>query len=511
MALYRIQGNAEKAQGIYYEFDPNAEPLGVGGMGTVYKGRCVNERTRSTRNVAIKFMYSDLPEYAIEKARREAAIQFRHENLVEMLGFIETESKSVLGETQHHYHVVSELLQGVPLDQLLTGKLTDQKGQVVPYAEKLYKDYQNDPEHFAVMVVKNILSGLSLMHDNGYIHRDIDPTNIMVTTEGKIKLIDFGIAKKFNNLNTTDRHLTQAGQFVGKAEYAAPELVLGSINEQNQTTDLYAVGIVLYQLIVGHVPFHGDRSDVLQMQLHSSMPLSKIKNKGLREIIKKATAKSRSKRYQSAAEFRVALDQLNAVQQAGFEWKNVYTYACAGVAACAILAFVLPGLFKNGEPETVAPTYATAVNLLHQPDHSAEGLEMLEELSADGDAEATYLLSRLYFKSKLINDYKPDSLAQLQRSAKIVTDNEKAHRLLVSAVELDNNNYPALFELACDYWKADQRTEAVPERNGTEAEELFVKARQQADANGDTQYVEMIDNYLESVNRWKEKLKSIKN
>ena len=264
MALYRIQGKAEKQKGIYYEFDSGDEPLGEGGMGKVYKGRCIDEVTGKSRFVAVKFMFSDLPPYAIEKARREAAIHFRHDNLIEMLGFIETESKTVLGEPLHHYHVVSELLEGVSLDKMFEGKLTDQQGHYVPYAEKLYKDYQQDVNHFAVVLIKSILSGLMAMHDAGYIHRDIDPTNIMITTDGHIKLIDFGIAKKMNSLTSHDKHLTQAGQFIGKPEYASPELVLGAISEQNQTTDIYAVGILLFQCIVGHVPFEGDRSDVLQ-------------------------------------------------------------------------------------------------------------------------------------------------------------------------------------------------------------------------------------------------------
>ena len=116
MSLYKIQGKAERQQGIYYEFNSEDKPLGEGGMGKVYKGRCVDEKSGQSRDVAIKFIYSDLPSYAIEKARREASIHFRHENLVEMLGFIETESKSVIGEPEKHYHVVSELLEGVSLD-----------------------------------------------------------------------------------------------------------------------------------------------------------------------------------------------------------------------------------------------------------------------------------------------------------------------------------------------------------------------------------------------------------
>ena len=192
MSLYKIQGRTEKLKGIYYEFNSDDEPLGEGGMRKVYKGRCVDESTGKSRYVAVKFLYSDLPPYAIEKARREAAIQFRHDNLIEMLGFIETEGRTVLGEPVRHYHVVSELLEGVSLDKMFEGKLTNQQGHFVPFAEKLFKDYQQDVNHFAVEIIKNILSGLMTMHDAGYIHRDIDPTNIMITTDGHIKLIDFG-------------------------------------------------------------------------------------------------------------------------------------------------------------------------------------------------------------------------------------------------------------------------------------------------------------------------------
>lgn len=494
MSLYKIQGKSERLKGIYYEFNSDDEPLGEGGMGKVYKGRCVDEKTGRSQNVAVKFMYSDLPPYAIEKARREAAIQFRNDNLIEMLGFIETEGKSVLGETVHHYHVVSELLQGVSLDKMFEGKLTDQQGHLVPFAEKLYKDYQQDANHFAVEIIKNILSGLMTMHDAGYIHRDIDPTNIMITTDGKIKLIDFGIAKKMNSLTTHDKHLTQTGQFVGKPEYAAPELVLGAINEQNQTTDIYAVGILLFQCIVGHVPFEGDRSDILQKQLHSPLPLKLIKHSGLRKIIAQATDKSRSKRFQSAAEFRVALERLDLSKDA-FEWKPLYNYIIGGVVACMIGIFVLCMKPSPPAPDSAPMTLNT--------------LEVLQEQSGKGDANATYLLSRLYFRSKLQDDYCPDSIRVMQKNLNIQCDNIKAHRLLQDAVKQGPRNYQALYELACDYWKADQRTEAVSARDGDKAEQYFNLARNYATEANDSCYLQMIDAYLADVSTWRENIKAM--
>lgn len=212
MSLYRLQGKAEKRRGIFYEFDSAEEPLGVGGMGKVYKGWCVDENTHSRKLVAVKFMFDELQWQApqtIERARREASIQIKHENLVEMLGFIETEEKNVIGEVQKHYHVVSELLEGIMLDDLLQGRIVDRTGRIMPFAQKLYNDYQRDVNHFAIYIIRSVLSGLMALHDAGYIHRDIDPTNIMITSDGHVKLIDFGIAKQLRSLTSHDKSLSQ--------------------------------------------------------------------------------------------------------------------------------------------------------------------------------------------------------------------------------------------------------------------------------------------------------------
>ena len=308
MATIRLQGETEKRKGLYYQLDSGDEPIGVGGMGQVFKGTCVNEHTGATRPVAIKFMFDDLPQHAIERARREASIQLRNDNLVEMLGFIEIAERTQFGDVKMHYHVVSELLTGVSLSDLMEGKTTDRDGVSVPFAEKLLADYQNDSEHFARTVVMNILSGLMALHDAGYIHRDIDPSNIMITQDGHIKLIDFGIAKQMNTLTTNDKGLTVAGKFLGKPEYAAPELVLGDIQHQNQTTDIYAMGVLLYQCIVGHTPFEGPRHEILEHQLKTKLPLTAVHNKQLRKIIAKACEKKQDLRYRTSAQMRVDLE-----------------------------------------------------------------------------------------------------------------------------------------------------------------------------------------------------------
>lgn len=497
MAICKIQGNAEKQQGIYYEFDSSDEPLGVGGMGKVYKGLCINEITGQTKKVAIKFMYSDLPPHAIERARREASIRIKNENLVEMLGFIETEETNVLGEITHRYHVVSELLEGVMLDDLLQGNLNDRYGNPVPFAQKLYSDFQKDVYHFAINIIRNVVSGLMALHDAGYLHRDIDPTNIMVTTDGHIKLIDFGIAKQRRSLTTNDKSLTVAGVFMGKPEYAAPELVLGDIKSQDQTTDIYSVGILMFQCLVGHPPFEGDRHEVLHSQLHQKLPLNLIKNKDIRKIVEKATEKSRSKRFQSAAEFRVALDHLPSdLSKSSFEWKKSYTIAASIVAVMIVGASAVSMIpSKTDDPEPPSPTevsqsgYQSAVALLRDGNTAKDGVAKLETLSKDGDSEASYLLSRLLFKSEAAQDYCPDSIVQMQSFTGMTVDNAKAHQLLELAVKQDSTNYRALFELASDYFGGSSRASEY-NRNTKQALQLFYKALEHAQKDGNAEYIQ---------------------
>ena len=322
-----------------------------------------------------------------------------------------------------------------------------------------------------------------------------------------------------NSLTAHDKHLTQAGQFVGKPEYAAPELVLGAINEQNQTTDIYAVGILLFQCIVGHVPFEGDRSDILQKQLHSKLPLKLIKNHHLRKIVARATDKSRANRFQSAAEFRVALDRVDLSAERGYAWKPLYGYLIAVAVVVPVAIFGVLHLKSSSsdgmnaqEVESIEPSsetsssdvmaslsYESALDALKQTSTQREGLMMLEMLSEQGDASATYLLSRLYFKSKKANDYCPDSISVLQKELQLPVDNIKAHNLLKKAIEQDPDCYLAKYELACDYWGNRERTEAVEKRDITLAAKYFNEAKALAEKANDEDCVQKINDYLGKI------------
>lgn len=338
MAIIRLQGDSEKRKGIYFEVDAEAEPIGEGGVGKVYEGRCVNANTGETRPVAIKFLFADLPEQIVERARREASIQLRNDNLIEMLGFVETETTRN-NVTQKHYHVVSELLHGVSLSDIFEGKCTDAKGREIPCAKKLLNTYSKDPDHFAKIIIKNVLSGLMALHDAGYIHRDIDPSNIMITDDNHIKLIDFGICKQMDKLTTHDKIQTVAGVFMGKPEYASPELALGDIKHQNQTTDIYAVGILMYQCIMGHVPFEGTRYEILDKQVKLKVPVKNVKNVRLRRIIEKACDKKQELRYQTSAEMRVDIESLDVKRAMDSHKKRLVT-----VSVICVFVLLLAGV-----------------------------------------------------------------------------------------------------------------------------------------------------------------------
>ncbi len=518
MASVRIQGANEHQNGIYYEYDPTETPLGEGGMGKVYRGWCCSETSGQRREVAIKFLYSDLPPHVIARAKRESAVQLRNDNLVEMLAFVEINAKDELGLPIVRYHVISEYLHGVTLDKLLTGNVCDSKGDIIPFAQELYGKFLNNPYSFALTVVRSLLSGLMALHDGGYIHRDIDPSNIMITSDGKIKLIDFGIAKKINGNNTKESTYTVDGQFIGKPKYAAPELVRGLVDSQNQTTDIYAVGILLYQLLTGKVPFDGEMAEVLDMQLNKKLPLQNVKQKQIREVIRMATQKKRSLRFQSAAEFRVAIDKLVPLQYPAktVNLKKISLIAGGAVAFVGIAVLginALTSIIKNHTPEsdTGSPiaevrhtaqkyniihtidnpdSYQKAISLLSDKNTADQGLTMLKTLANEQDYQSVFLLSRLYFysnESVRMGSFS-DSIAMFRKNLGISAQNREAHRLLKNAVSINPSDYKSLYELGCDY-KSKQRGANF---NPDSAYIYLNKAKQLAAQAGDMAYEQEI-------------------
>ena len=307
--LYILQGEEEKKKNIHYEIDLNRE-LGAGGMGRVLFGYRVDEKHGTRREVAVKFLYGNLDKSEIDRARREASIQLRNDNLVEMLGMVEIKSVDENNQPIVRQHVVSEYLNGVTLQDLMEGKITDKAGKEIPRMRDFLNAYKKDREKFAVKVLKHMLSGIQALHDAGYVHRDIATGNIMLCSDGRIKLIDYGVVHQMGHSeNGSDGTKTVVGTFIGNPSYAAPEIVLGDVLNHKETTDIYALGILFFQLLTGHLPFTGNQQEVMKKQINDPLPLAEIKDEKLRDIIRQATEKPQENRFQSAAEFRVALDK----------------------------------------------------------------------------------------------------------------------------------------------------------------------------------------------------------
>lgn len=500
----RIIRNENEPRNIYYEFDSDAKYLlGEGGMGRVYKGKQVEEigGFKREREIALKLLFDDLPQSAIDRSKREASIRIKSDNLVEMIDFVETYEEKY-GNSIKHYHVVSEFLDGLALDDLLIGKTTNHDGQPNPTAQRLFKDYNENRKVFVGTVFRSILSGVQALHDKGFIHRDIDPSNIMVTSDGRIKLIDFGIARQVKEIGTQDKHLTKSGQFVGKAYYAAPELISGDIAHQDFTTDVYALGIMFFQLVVGHLPFDGPSHEVAMKQMHDKLPLSEVKDKTLRRIIEKATDKKQNKRYQSAAELRVDIDKwINSTPQPhSSKWLTV-----AGITSIAMVAVVAWLFYKFGKDKQTENNsdlgYAAAIQLLSDGNTAEDGLSMLNELKSKKNYDATFLLSRLYFdpmaakeKGTEFYDEKWDTM---RNNCGLEASNEIAHELLMDALEMDGaeRDCRLYYELGCDYLYA----RGVESKDFNEAKEYFSKIDEWTKNDSESEYGKAISEKLVAV------------
>ena len=256
-----------------YKFSPdsNSNILGKGGMGIVYKGLDQNDRP-----VAIKVMHRAISVYVnnIEQAKREAAIQIKHRNLIRMLDFIEKDGD---------YYIVSEFIDGETL------------------RHKLDKFPQGFDQQLCIDITINALEGLATLHSYNVVHRDIDPSNIMICKDGTVKLMDFGIAKISGyDLQT----LTGTGAFKGKLQYAAPEQIKGEKNKIDNTTDIYSIGITFYEMLTGVMPFNGESEfDLMKKHIEDPLPTNSKISKNLFGLIIKATAKNQNDRYKTATEF----------------------------------------------------------------------------------------------------------------------------------------------------------------------------------------------------------------
>mgnify|MGYP001940759710 FL=1 len=256
-------------------------PIARGGMSTVY--RCLD--TRLGREVAAKVMderYMN-DDVFLDRFSREARAmaQLSHPNLVNVYDF------SADGED---VFLIMELITGGTLRELLA-----ERGPM--------------PPHAATAVMRAMLTGLSVAHRRGLVHRDIKPDNILINGDNTVKLADFGLVRAASDA----RHSTD--QIVGTVAYLSPEQVDGS--EITQASDVYSAGIVLFELVTGTVPFNGDSSlshALARLRLDVPAPSSRMQGvpKLFDELVATATARDPRERFADADDFLAALDDVAA-------------------------------------------------------------------------------------------------------------------------------------------------------------------------------------------------------
>ena len=256
--------------------------IGRGGMAEVHLGF----DTRLSRVVAIKMLRRDLAQDSIFQARfrREAqsAASLNHPNIVAVYDTGEEIIEDAVGRSIAVPYIVMEYVEGHTVKDLISD------GTAVPINE-------------AVEIVSGVLSALDYSHANHLVHRDIKPGNIMLTSDGKIKVMDFGIARALTDSQAT---MTQTNAVVGTAQYLSPEQARGETVDAR--SDLYSTGVVLFELLTGRPPFKGDSAVAVAYQHVEQIPptpssiLSDIPD-SLDRVVLKALAKNREDRYPTAA------------------------------------------------------------------------------------------------------------------------------------------------------------------------------------------------------------------
>lgn len=259
--------------------------IGRGGMAEVHQAY----DTLLSRVVAIKMLRIDLAKDTVflTRFRREAlaSASLNHENIVQVYDTGEQVVAAPDGTEVHVPYIVMELVEGHTVHQLLTD------GQPVPINE-------------AVEIMSGVLNALEYSHKRGLVHRDIKPGNVMLTNSGKIKVMDFGIARALEDSGQT---MTSTDAVVGTAQYLSPEQARGETVDTR--SDLYSCGCMLFELLTGRAPFKGDSAVSVAYQHVAEMPplpsaIAADISPELDRMVMKSLAKRPEERYQDAAAMR---------------------------------------------------------------------------------------------------------------------------------------------------------------------------------------------------------------
>jgi serine/threonine protein kinase len=249
------------------------EQIGEGGMGIVYKGT----DTLLGRTVALKFLTKSLPIDAVERERllREAraASSVNHPNVCVIHDVVEVEGEQF---------IVMEFVEGITLRVWVNEKKEEMGSRFLPVRD-------------IIALALQVAEGLNAAHKKGIVHRDVKPENVMISTDGRAKIMDFGLAKIAG-----ESKLTRSGAAVGTVAYMSPEQV--QAGEIDARSDIYSFGVVLYELLAGMTPFQADHSMGMMYAIVHTEPRSLLKTRRgidpeLARIVMKCIRKEKGDRY----------------------------------------------------------------------------------------------------------------------------------------------------------------------------------------------------------------------
>ena len=356
--------------------------LGAGGMGQVWRAH----DTRLQRDVALKALPAETLGDETARARlvREArlASQLNHPHICTIYE---------VGETDGQTFVAMELVEGQALSARLTeGPLPVE--QVLSYGQQM-------------------ADALAHAHSRGVVHRDFKSLNVMVTPEGQVKVLDFGLAKRLTgeelaDATTVQRHsLTEPGTLAGTLAYMAPEQLRGQ--PADARSDIWALGVVLYELVSGQRPFQGQTGFELSSAILSRPlpPLPSSVPGPLAGVIDRCLARDPGERYQQGTEARAALEAV-ASGQAGTAWRveirrrrGLLLGSAASALALLVIAAVLLGLNVGGLRSRLADALgvqARVIRLAVRPFDNLSGDAEQEHLADGFTQEMTTQLGRLH-------------------------------------------------------------------------------------------------------------------
>ncbi|MBQ8760332.1 MAG: serine/threonine protein kinase [Bacteroidales bacterium] len=299
------------ADGRWFYYDTLQQPIGGGSMGTVYVGYSMDGRTK----VAVKRVND---RYANQmsvrnRAHLEASLSFRHPNMIEMIGICEYPNR------QGPIFMLSNFVSGCNIDDYI----------------KTYNIPETNREEFISEKICKILDALEYLHYKGIIHRDIKPSNIMIDMNtDEPKLMDLGIAKMLNTKASTFG-------FVGTPQYAAPEQINRTEDDDTLTpaADIYALGVTFYELLSGTNPFDSEiQSNVIENALKMNLPKNRLISRKMMKVLRKATEKDYERRFQSAGEFKNAIE---SVLESGTKTSNNIIFIAAISLVFVIIMLLL--------------------------------------------------------------------------------------------------------------------------------------------------------------------------